>query len=78
MGSSISKAERERMVFSVYLLTYELALRFFTDHLQGDQYFGAKIKDHNLIRTRSQLTLALKVAANRYTMEGIVEAAFAG
>ena len=72
----VSQAEIDRMVYSVFLLTYELALRFFTDYLQNDRYFGAKYPEHNLVRTRSQLTLALKVTALREPMEEIVERAF--
>ncbi len=76
-GEEIRTEERERMVYSVFLLTYELALRFFTDHLQEDRYFGVKYPDHNLARTRAQLTLALKILDKRQEMERIVAAAFA-
>ena len=76
LGDSISQAERERMVYSVFLLTYELALRFFTDHLQEDKYFGASFPDHNLVRARSQLTLALQVLNQREAMEKIVAESF--
>lgn len=75
-GGEIRPEERERMVYSVFLLTYELALRFFTDHLQEDRYFGVKYPGHNLVRTRSQLTLALRILAKRQEMEQIVEEAF--
>ena len=77
LKGSVSQAEVDRMVYSVFLLTYELALRFFTDYLQNDRYFGAKYPEHNLVRTRSQLTLALKVTALREPMEEIVQSAFA-
>lgn len=77
LKGSVSQAEVHRMVYSVFLLTYELALRFFTDYLQNDRYFGAKYPEHNLVRTRSQLTLALKVTALREPMEEIVQSAFA-
>lgn len=77
LGDRITPEEQARMVYSAFLLTYELALRFFTDHLEMDRYFGAKIPDHNLIRTRSQMTLALKITAARPEMEEIVAQAFA-
>ncbi|MFA5504693.1 MAG: phosphotransferase [Vulcanimicrobiota bacterium] len=76
LKDSVSQAEIDRMVYSVFLLTYELALRFFTDYLQKDRYFGAKYPQHNLVRTRSQLTLALKVTALRKEMEGLVRESF--
>jgi N-acetylhexosamine 1-kinase len=73
---SVTTDEVDRMVYSVFLLTYELALRFFTDFLQNDRYFGAKYPEHNLVRTRSQFTLAMKVTAQREEMEAIVKEAF--
>lgn len=76
-GRDISKTEQQRLVYSVFLLTYELALRFFTDHLEEDVYFGAAYADHNLVRARAQLTLALKVLSAREEMEKIVERSFA-
>lgn len=78
LGPSITQEEKDRMVYSVFLLTYELALRFFTDYLQNDRYFGAKYPEHNLVRTRSQLTLALRVLSERETLEEIVKKAFQG
>jgi N-acetylhexosamine 1-kinase len=76
LAETVTTTERERMVYSVFLLTYELALRFFTDYLQEDRYFGAKYPEHNLTRARSQLTLALKVLDKREAMEKIVLEAF--
>jgi N-acetylhexosamine 1-kinase len=58
LREAMSAAEKERMVYAAFLMTYELALRFYTDHLQGDTYFGARVPNHNLIRARSQIRLA--------------------
>lgn len=75
LRDSLSPGEAERMVYSAFLMTYELALRFFTDHLQNDVYFGVKKPDHNLIRTRAQLRLAQRFLENRSKLEGIVKKA---
>ena len=42
---------------SVFILTYELALRFATDYLNGDTYFRIRYPEHNLVRTRAQIRL---------------------
>lgn len=76
LRDQISGPEKERMVYSAFLMTYELALRFFTDHLQDDRYFGAKYPGHNLVRTRSQIRLAQCIAQDRAGLEQIVNAAF--
>ncbi len=72
LRDSVTPAEKERMVYAAFLMTYELALRFFTDHLQNDIYFGVKLPDHNLVRTRSQLRLAQCFLEQRERLESVV------
>jgi hypothetical protein len=38
-------------------MTFELAVRFLTDYLNGDKYFKTYRDDHNLDRTRAQMKL---------------------
>ena len=33
-------------------------MRFLTDYLQGDTYFAVAYPEHNLVRCRTQVTLA--------------------
>ena len=49
--------ERENMVTSGKLLTFECGIRFLTDYLQGDVYFKTKRESHNLDRCRTQFAL---------------------
>lgn len=42
---------------SVKVITYELGLRFLTDHLRGDRYFKISYPGHNLRRARVQFRL---------------------
>ncbi len=58
VGDTITQAELALLPESVLILTYELALRFMTDYLDGDKYFKILSPDHNLIRTKAQLHLA--------------------
>lgn len=76
LRDTILDIERERMVYAAFLMTFELALRFFTDHLQNDIYFGAKVPQHNLIRTRSQIRLAQCFLEQRADLETVVRDAF--
>lgn len=71
----VTEAETDRMVYAAFLMTYELALRFFTDHLENDVYFGARMPGHNLIRARSQIRLAQCWLEQRETLESIVRTA---
>jgi Ser/Thr protein kinase RdoA (MazF antagonist) len=50
-------AEIEELAFAGRLLTYENAVRFLTDHLEGDVYYKIARPGHNLDRCRAQLAL---------------------
>ncbi|MDR1263954.1 MAG: aminoglycoside phosphotransferase family protein [Oscillospiraceae bacterium] len=41
----------------VLVITYELAMRFLTDYIDGDRYFRVWCPEHNLVRARAQLRL---------------------
>ncbi|MCL1908532.1 MAG: aminoglycoside phosphotransferase family protein [Holophagaceae bacterium] len=49
--------EKESMVISGKLLTFECGIRFLTDYLQGDSYFKIHREAHNLDRCRTQFAL---------------------
>lgn len=53
----LNAAEIEELPFAGRLLTFENALRFLTDFLQGDTYFKIARPEHNLDRCRAQLAL---------------------
>lgn len=42
---------------SVKILTYELAIRFLTDYINGDTYFKIKYQEHNFDRFKNQYLL---------------------
>jgi hypothetical protein len=69
---SMCKLERELLVTSAQVLTFEVALRFLTDYLQGDRYFRVHHNEHNLERARSQIALAQALLGQRDALEQIV------
>ena len=60
----LSDADRFYLFDAVRLITYELALRFFTDHLAGDVYFKIRETGQNLLRARVQAQLCRSIEAN--------------
>ena len=50
-------AECEVLALAPLVMSYELALRFLTDYLQGDRYFAARAPDDNLNCARNQFAL---------------------
>jgi len=71
-GGTLLPAERERLVLAGQLLTFETAVRFLTDHLEGDHYFRIHRPDHNLDRCRNQLALLGSLEAHTERMNAFV------
>jgi hypothetical protein len=61
MGDVLSAAERGRFFYAGLFMVYMQALRFLTDHLNGDVYYGAKYEGHNYNRAANQVTLLRKL-----------------
>lgn len=49
--------ELETLPYGTVVITFELAIRFLTDYLNGDTYFKIFRDDHNLDRARAQMKL---------------------
>lgn len=56
-GEFLTPEEIALLPDSVKVITLELAIRFLTDHLNGDTYFRVEYPGHNLDRARNQLQL---------------------
>ena len=53
----LTKAELDTLPFGPKLLTYEQAVRFLDDYLDGDRYYKTNYPTHNLVRARVQIKL---------------------
>jgi hypothetical protein len=53
----LNAVEKEHLAFAPLLMTYEQAVRFLTDYIDGDTYYKIHHKHHNLQRTRAQIRL---------------------
>ena len=62
-GSSLTPLEKETLPWGVRTMTLELAIRFLTDYLDGDQYFHISRPSHNLDRARNQIRLLQEIEA---------------
>ncbi len=74
VGGALNDTEYNMLAEAALLMTYELALRFLTDYLNGDTYFKIKYEKHNLIRTRAQIALLRDMEAKLPEMKRIVSA----
>ena len=77
----ITKEEVELLVYSFFLMTFEVGMRFLSDYLDGDKYFKLSKKDKaerpqiNLERAKNQLTMAKLIDDNKEKLENIVKEA---
>lgn len=70
--SFLTPGEIDLLTTSVKVITFELGLRFLTDHLRGDTYFRIRYPGHNLHRARVQFRLLESVEADEEKMKTII------
>ena len=61
----VSDGERSLLPLAGPLMAFEAAMRFLTDHLEGDVYFRIARPGHNLDRARAQLRMVELLTAAR-------------
>lgn len=71
-GQFLTDIEVSSLIKGVLLLPYMQAVRFLTDHINGDTYFKIKFKGHNLQRCRAQLQLLKMLEANAELLQNTI------
>jgi Ser/Thr protein kinase RdoA (MazF antagonist) len=69
----LTEADYEYLFDSIRLLTFELGVRFFTDHLAGNVYFKIKHPEHNLQRALVQFKLTESIEAHEADIRSIIQ-----
>jgi len=72
-GAMLNEAEKDHLVFSGTLITFEQGLRFLTDYLRGDVYYKTHRKGHNLDRSRVQFKMVESMAEQDDDMRRVVD-----
>ncbi|MEM7033470.1 MAG: aminoglycoside phosphotransferase family protein [Chloroflexota bacterium] len=72
--SFLNPIEKQYLAFSGKLITFEIGIRFLTDHLSGDTYFKTHRPNHNLDRCRTQFKLVESIMTQETDMARFVEA----
>ena len=71
-GDFLTKAEKQHLVFSGKLMTFEQGIRFLTDYLRGDAYYKVSHDEHNLRRCRTQFKLLESIERQEESMDRLV------
>lgn len=72
----LTSEEVRLLGFAGRLITLEQAVRFLTDHLEGDHYYRIARPGHNLIRCRSQVALLRSLNDQRDALEHVIGEAY--
>lgn len=69
MKDELSSEEIKYFVYAGVFMIYMQALRFLTDHLNNDIYYGAKYEGHNLNRCTNQIVLLTQLLAKQEMLQ---------
>lgn len=65
--------EIENIALSVFSITIELASRFLYDYLNGNVYFKIDYPEHNLVRAKCQIMLAMSIDKKMDQIQSIID-----
>ena len=61
MNNELTIEEKKHFIYAGKFMIYMQAIRFLTDHLNDDIYYGAKYEGHNFVRAGNQMVLFQKL-----------------
>ena len=70
----LTNGEKDNLLFGAKLIIYLLGMRFFTDFLNGDNYFKIDYPNHNLVRAQNQFKLLGSLLAQESELDQILKA----
>lgn len=73
MNDELSDEEKKHFIYAGKFLIYMQAIRFLTDHLNDDIYYGATYKDHNFFRAGNQVVLLKNLIEKEDALKHLVE-----
>ena len=73
MKNVLSNDELKHFVYAGKFLIYMQALRFLTDYLQKDIYYGSQYPGHNFIRAKNQIVLLKRLIEKEEVLQEMVE-----
>lgn len=71
-GDFLSASDYDYLYAAIWLIPFELGLRFFSDYLAGDRYFKVDRPRHNLQRALAQFALCQDIAKQRAEIEKMI------
>jgi hypothetical protein len=72
MNKELSAEEKNHFIYSGKFMIYMQALRFLTDHLNNDIYYGAKYEGHNFVRAGNQAILLQRLIEKETILVSVI------
>ncbi|MBQ7033206.1 MAG: aminoglycoside phosphotransferase family protein [Clostridia bacterium] len=69
----LTQSEKENLALSALVITFELAIRFLGDYLNGDVYFSIRTPRHNAERAANQLQLVCDMEKKYEEMQKLLK-----
>ena len=73
MGKELNAEERDHFIYAGKFMIYMQAIRFLTDHLNNDTYYGAKYDGQNFVRAGNQIVLFKKLLEKEEVLKKMIE-----
>ena len=73
MKDELSADEKSHFIYAGKFMIYMQAIRFLTDHLNNDIYYGAKYEDHNLLRAENQVVLLQQLIEKEEVLKRLIK-----
>ena len=72
MGNELTPVEKKYLVYAGKFMVYMQALRFLTDYLNNDIYYGSKYEGQNFVRANNQVCLLKKIIEKEKLLQDII------
>lgn len=72
MKNELNEEEKKHFIYSGKFMIYMQALRFLTDYLNNDIYYGEKYEGHNFVRAGNQMVLLQKLIEKEKVLQELI------
>lgn len=73
MKKELNEEEKHHFIYSGKYMIYMQALRFITDHLNNDVYYGAKYEGQNFVRAGNQMVLLQRLIEKEKIFQKLID-----
>ena len=72
MQNELTPEERKHFIYAGKFMIYMQALRFLTDYINNDVYYGSKYEGHNFVRAGNQVVLLQKLLEKEDILQNLM------